>query len=160
VVFGGIDQPSDGSYEACLCGAERYSLAVTHMDGTTEKRIVDVAVNGDCVTPVPVDGEGPPAPQPAVPADGLSLGCKGSQNLVWLPVDDPSGIDGYEVQVQRQSGDNNWKGADGGGSGIQGKQTDISVECGWYYRWRVRAVDGAGNIGGWSGWSSFSVTLG
>jgi hypothetical protein len=32
-------------------------------------------------------------------------------------------------------------------------------ECGWIYRWRVRAVDDVGNVGGWSGWSQFTVTL-
>lgn len=160
VVFGGIDQPLDGSYEACLCEDERYSLAVTHLDGSQEKPSVDVTVNGSCETPVPADGEAPPAPEPAVPSNGLSMACKGSQNLVWLPVNDPSGIAEYRVQVQRHSGGNNWQDAPGGGSGIQGKQTSIGVECGWYYRWRVSAVDGAGNAGGWSGWSEFSVTLG
>jgi hypothetical protein len=160
VVFGGINQSLDGSYEACLCEGERYSLTVTHLDGSEERRSVDVAVSGDCITPEPVDGEGPPAPEPAVPANGLSIQCVGSQNLVWLPVDDPSGIGGYSVQVQRHSGGGNWQDAPGGGSGIQGKQTSIGVECGWYYRWRVRATDGAGNVGGWSGWSEFSVLLG
>jgi hypothetical protein len=160
VTFGGISQPLDGSYEACLCDEERYSLAVTHLDGSTEKRTVDVAVNGDCITPVPVDAEGPPPPQPAVPANGLSIQCVGSQNLVWLPVDDPSGVGGYSVQLQRHSGDGNWQDAPGGGSGIQGKQTSVGVECGWYYRWRVRATDGVGNLGSWSGWSEFSVLLG
>ncbi len=37
LVFGGIDQPMDGSYEACLCDDERYSLGVTHLDGSQEK---------------------------------------------------------------------------------------------------------------------------
>ena len=68
-----IDQPLDGSYEACLCDDERYSLAVTIWTARTENRSVDVAVNGDCVTPEPVDGEAPPVPQPAVPANGLTI---------------------------------------------------------------------------------------
>jgi hypothetical protein len=33
------------------------------------------------------------------------------------------------------------------------------VECGWYYRWRVRAVNGAGLAGEWSGWFLFTITL-
>jgi len=151
----------DGSYEACLCSDERYTLRVIHIGGAEERRTVDVRVNGSCVTPVPADSEPPPVPEPAVPGNGLSLSCRGSQNLVWLPVSDPSKIAEYRVQVQRQSGDGNWQAAPGGTiTGIHDKQTSISVECGWYYRWRVRALDGVGNLSGWSGWSEFSVTLG
>jgi hypothetical protein len=43
--------------------------------------------------------------------------------------------------------------------GITDKQRSIPVECGWTYRWRVRAVDGVGNVGSWSAWSSFIITL-
>jgi hypothetical protein len=94
-----------------------------------------------------------------VPADGLSIACKASQSLVWLPVDDPSGIAEYQVEVQRHSGDNNWQAAPGGQISVMDKTTNVPVECGWYYRWRVRAVDGAGNASSWSGWSQFSITL-
>ena len=160
LIFGGVSQPLEGSYEACLCEAERYTLTVRHQDGTEEKRSVDVAVRGSCETPVPQDTQPPPAPEPAVPANGLSISCKASQNLVWLPVNDDSGIAEYRVQVQRHSGDNNWTDVPGSVfTGIQGKQNSIGVECGWYYRWRVRAADGAGNLGPWSGWSEFAVTL-
>lgn len=160
VVFGGVDQPFEGSYEACLCADERYSLSVTHLDGSQAKPTVDVSVTGSCETPVPVDGSPPPAPQPAVPASGLTLTCRGSQDLVWLPVSDPSGIAEYRVQAERHSGDNSWQAVSGSVfSGIQGKQTNIGVACGWYYHWRVRAIDGAGNSGGWSGWSDFTVEL-
>jgi hypothetical protein len=38
-------------------------------------------------------------------------------------------------------------------------KASIQVECGWYYRWRVRARDGAGNSSVWSNWATFSVTL-
>jgi len=40
------------------------------------------------------------------------------------------------------------------------KQMNLSVECGWYYRFRVRAIDGVGNVGAWSGCSTFSIALG
>ena len=95
-----------------------------------------------------------------MPANGLTLGCQPSQNLAWLPVSDDSGIAEYRVQVQRHGGDNNWQDVPGSVfAGIGGKQTSVEVECGWYYRWRVRAVDGAGNVGSWSGWSEFAITL-
>jgi hypothetical protein len=166
VVFGGLDQPFDGSYGDCLCGNQRYTLTVTHLDGTEEKRTVDISVTGSCDTPtVPppepeeVDTTPPAAPSPAVPDNGLTLSCRGSQNLAWLPVEDKSGIAEYQVEVQRHSGDNNWQAAPGGSISVADKTTSIPVECGWYYRWRVRAIDGAGNASGWSGWSQFTITL-
>ena len=162
VVFGGIKQPLDGSYQDCLCSNQRYTLTVTHLDGTEEKRTVDISVTGECVTPTsppPQDTTPPPAPSPVVPQNGLTIACKGSQSLAWLPVDDPSGIAGYQVEVQRHSGDNNWQAAPGGSISVSDKTTSIPVECGWYYRWRVRATDGVGNVGSWSGWSQFTITL-
>ena len=163
VVFGGIEQPFDGSYQDCLCADQRYTLTVTHLDNTEEKRTVDIAVAGSCVTltsPPPQDTTPPLAPTLAVPDNGLSLSCRASQNLAWLPVDDPSGIAEYQVQVQRHSGDNNWQDVSGSVfRGISDKQIGINVECGWYYRWRVQAVDGAGNVGPWSGWWQFAITL-
>jgi Bacterial Ig domain len=161
VVFGGAGQPLDGSYEACLCNDERYTLTVTHLDGTEERKTVDVAVEGECVTEVPADTLPPPVPEPAVPANGLNIACKASQTLAWLPVNDPSKISEYRVQVQRHSGDGNWRAASGSPfTGISGKQMNVSVECGWYYRWRVEAVDGVGNESGFSDWSEFTITLG
>jgi len=160
IVFGGIEQAFDGSYKGCLCSDQRYTLTVTRQDGSEEKVRVDITVTGSCVTPTPVDSTPPPAPTLVVPADGLNIACKSSQTLAWLPVDDPSGILKYEVVVKRHSGDNNWQTAPDGQQVLTDKTTSISVECGWYYRWRVRAVDGAGNVGSWSGWSQFTITLG
>ncbi|MEW6400673.1 MAG: Ig-like domain-containing protein [Chloroflexota bacterium] len=173
VIFGGVEQPFDGSYEDCLCKSERYTLTVVNQDGTEEKHRVEIAVNGSCVMPEPEqeepaappenpppaqqDSTPPSVPVPDSPSNGAKLDCKGSQSLSWSVVNDPSGIARYEVQVQKHSGDEKWQGA--GTLSANGNATSVSVECGWYYRWRVRAVDGAGNVGGWSGWSTFSITL-
>jgi hypothetical protein len=161
VRLGSTDVAAEGSFETCLCEDEAYTLTVTNLDGTEQQRRVEIGVTGDCVTPtVPPDTQPPAAPALAVPADGLSIACKASQNLVWLPVNDSSGIDEYHLQVQRHSGDNNWQDVTGSVfTGLEDKQRSISVECGWYYRWRVRAVDGAGNVGPWSGWWDFVITL-
>jgi hypothetical protein len=163
VIFGGIDQPFDGSYQDCLCADQRYTLTVIKQDGMEEKYRVDIPVNGECITPTssppPQDTTPPASPAPAVPANGLTIACEASQSLVWLPVDDPSGIAKYHVQVQRQAGDGNWQDAPGGDIAAAGKTTSVPVQCGWYYRWRVQAIDGAGNISEWSGWSEFSITL-
>jgi len=108
-------------------------------------------------SPPPADTTPPPVPSPAVPANGLELTCRATQTLVWLPVTDPSGIDGYYVKLEREvSG--NWQSAGGYGP-VSGKQVDVTVECGIRYRWMVRAEDGAGNYSGWSAPSTFSVLL-
>lgn len=168
VVFGGAEQQFDGSFGACLCDDELYTLRTTLNDGSEDVRDVTVRVSGTCATPEPEepppppeDKTPPPPPAPAVPANGLTLSCRSYQALNWLPVSDPSGIEGYYVQVQRHSGDNNWKDISGSiFRNIQGKSLQISVECGWYYRWRVQAKDNANNVSSWSSWSTFTVTLG
>ena len=161
VIFGGAEQAFDGTYQDCLCKNQTYTLTIINQDETEEKRKLNITVTGSCETPEPEqDTSPPPAPVQAVPANGLSLDCKPNQNLVWKPVNDESGISQYQVQAQRHSGDNNWTDIPGSVfNGISGKQQNISVECGWYYRWRVRAVDGKGNVGPWSGWWTFAIAL-
>ncbi len=174
VTFGGVQQDFDGSYKDCLCKSERYSLTITHLDGTQEKRTVDISVSGVCKTPTPEDNNPPPvepppsagdttpppAPELVVPGNGLTLTCRGSQSMAWLPVSDPSGIARYEVQIERHAGDGSWQTVSGSPFSVGDKTMSIPVECGWAYRWRVRAVDGAGNLGSWSGWFQYTITLG
>ena len=159
VVFGGVTQAFDGSYEVCLCENTSYPLTVTYLDGSSERIVREVIVTGTCATPVPEDTTPPPIPQPQVPSNGLAIACKASQNLAWLPVDDPSGISGYKIEVQRQSGDNNWQAVTGSPFGSTEKSMSLSVECGWYYRWRVKAIDSKGNQSNWSSWFQFSIQL-
>ncbi len=112
------------------------------------------------LTPTPGDTTPPAAPTPYVPANGLSLSCRATQSLTWLPVSDPSGIAEYRVNLQRSADNANWSNATGSPfTGIADKTIIISTECGWYYRWQVSAVDGAGNQSAWSSWSYFSITL-
>ncbi len=106
------------------------------------------------VTP---DTSGPPAPMPVYPP--LS-NCEGSKTLDWLPVTDPSGIAEYQVEAQRRPNESSWTVAPGSPwTGISETAHSVPVECGFHYRWRVRAVDGAGNPGDFSGWAFFDVLL-
>jgi len=155
VVFGGVEQAMEGVFQACLCKNETYTLTVTNLDDTVEKLKVNINVVGTCADTTP-----PPAPVQQVPSNGLPIGCKSYQNLVWLPVSDESGISQYQVKAQRHSGDNNWTNVAGSTfTGISGKSYNMYVECGWYYRWQVRAVDGEGNVGPWSNWWQFVINL-
>lgn len=162
VIFGGIDQDFDGSYQDCLCESTRYTLTVVQLDGTEIKQRVDITVTGVCETPTSPppaqDTISPPAPSPAVPANGLALSCRSNQNLAWQPVSDPSGISAYYVKLEMQVTQNNWQSAGGYGP-LTDKQVDVSVQCGVQYRWMVRAQDGAGNTSDWSAPSYFSINI-
>ena len=162
VIFGGVDQEFNGSYKTCLCKNERYTLKVILSDGSEERRTVDISVTGSCEEEPPpepeVDNYPPPVPSPSVPANGSELSCRSSQNLAWLPVQDPSGISGYFVKLERQVTKGQWQSAGGYGP-VTGKQVSVNVDCGGIYRWMVRAQDGAGNDSGWSSPSTFSITL-
>jgi hypothetical protein len=168
VIFGGVDQPFDGSYKDCLCKSQTYTLKVTKADGAEESRKVNINVTGSCVTeaappppdepPSTSDTTPPPAPSPAVPANGLQLSCRSTQTLAWLPVSDLSGISGYYVKLEMEVKPGQWKSAGGYGP-ISDKQVKVNVQCGGIYRWMVRAQDGAGNYSDWSALSTFSVTL-
>jgi hypothetical protein len=156
VRLGGTTVDPEGKYHVCLCEGEIYTLTVVLPDGTEEKRRVEIAVEGECETPTPVpDTTGPPAPPLDDPGDGESFACTGHVELDWDSVDDPSGVAEYRVQAERHSGDGNWQSVSGSPWAGSDTSRSISVECGWTYRWRVRAVDTLGNAGPWSGWSTF-----
>jgi hypothetical protein len=147
------DESNNAFAEIRLCGSE--------LTPTFTNTVVPPSVVPPSVTPVTpaADTQAPPAPSPMVPADGLELDCRASQNLVWLPVDDPSGIIGYELRLERRASPaDQWKAA-GAWDSINDKQQTVNVECGFIYRWSVRARDGAGNLSSWSAWSQFTVQL-
>ena len=159
VIFGGIEREFDGSYKDCICETLTYPLTVNFLDGTQEKFRITIYVTGTCEESKPepeVDDKKPPAPTQTAPANGSTLTCQSFVTLFWTAVSDKSGIASYEVQAQRHSGDSNWATAPGSPwTGLGNTNHTISIECGWTYRWRVRAIDGAGNIGPWSSWWTF-----
>jgi len=109
-------------------------------------------------TPLPPDTTPPPAPILEVPADGLIVSCRSTQTLAWQPVEDPSGIAGYYIELEREVRKGEWDDAGRWGP-ITDKQIEVPVNCGVSYRWAVRAEDGAGHFSEWSGVFSFGVTL-
>jgi hypothetical protein len=109
-------------------------------------------------SPTPTaDTQGPAAPGGMTPTGGEKQGC-GTVSLRWNPVSDPSGINTYYVKVEKASG--TYK------SGAwTTTETELTIpaawlECGHQYRWAVRAEDGVGNVGPWSAWAEFAVTIG
>lgn len=104
--------------------------------------------------PSPADITPPPAPSPISPVGDIS--CMSPVDLKWKPVNDPSGISEYRVTMEYLNEFNQWKPVVAQ-AGIQLTELSVNVICGWYYRWNVLAVDGAGNIGPSSGWIEFKL---
>ncbi len=155
LVFGGVEQEMEGIFNVCLCKNETYTLTVTNLDDSVEQLKANINVVGTCT-----DTKAPPAPNQTGPGSGSSLTCRSYQDVSWGAVTDASGISQYQVNAQRHSGDNNWTNVSGSTfTGISGTSYHMSVECGWYYRWQVRAVDGEGNVGPWSDWWTFIDNL-
>lgn len=104
------------------------------------------------------DTEGPPAPEQVAPK-GTEFDCGASVVLTWLRPDDPSGIQSYGVQVEHKVTATTWAAV--GTYVVLGTSKNLTevVDCGVIYRWRVRALDNALNIGPYSGWEEFGVAL-
>lgn len=112
-------------------------------------------------TPTPTstpDVVGPPAPQLLAPERGAQLFCPAGGGalwvqLQWVGVSDPSGIRTYEVHLEAvETNPYVYPPQFSSGSFL-----NVLVPCGEVYRWRVRAIDSAGNAGTWSEERAFSV---
>ena len=92
------------------------------------------------------------APNPASPSGTLVCGdvMTGGVTLVWSAVSNPNGIDHYEWALEGA-------GTESGSTGNTQASTSGLSCAGANYQWRVRAVDGKGNIGPWSGYLQFNV---
>ncbi len=110
-------------------------------------------------TEVPKDETPPPAPAPVSPTGGVTLACTSNTVLDWNPVSDESQISHYTVQLQVSYDNSTWSAAPGSPFSTSAMEQSVSVDCGGYYRWRVRATDGANNQGSYSAWAYFQVTL-
>jgi len=108
------------------------------------------------------DVTGPPAPELVEPEDGAVVPCPADPTIVtlrWNRVEDPSGIVGYFVQLEAVAAETlavptptpAYTGP------VSGTALASSLDCGWDYRWRVRAEDGVENAGAWSGWREFRL---
>ncbi|MBN2046266.1 MAG: fibronectin type III domain-containing protein [Anaerolineaceae bacterium] len=112
-------------------------------------------------TPSPTpDLNPPPAPVNRQPLDDAELACASKAQLAWSTVSDSTGISEYQVEVYRSTDQSIWSEIKGSPiTGLTDTLTQIITDCGWYYRFHVRAIDGAGNIGAFSTWTEFAVLL-
>lgn len=118
------------------------------------------------IAPTPsaaADTTPPPAPRLISPNNaydpkngGHHMACRSAITLEWEAVKDESDILAYEVAVQaaQTRGGDDWV-AVGRDVSRSGTKIAFNYKPGIDYRWRVRAADGAQNIGPWSEWGHF-----
>jgi len=106
----------------------------------------------------------PPTPLPISPSGGQLFTCTVAPNtfsgLSWEAViDDQSGVDRYEWTLEQStSGPRGPYGVvDSGSTG--GLSAAPQPSCGLWYRWKVRAVDKAGNASPYSKYANFSIGI-
>ena len=108
-------------------------------------------------TPTGVDAVPPATPATLRPADGASFSYfPRNVTLGWSAVTDPSGVT-YRVETQYQGG--GWSPLGACTGEIRETTCDLVFVGAQVGRWRVQAVDGAGNASGFSAWSYFSFTV-
>ena len=152
IYFDGQGATSPDSRNICPTATRDFELRAEGPSGVDTRSIRVVVVQP---SPTP-DTQGPAAPGGLSPSGGEGQGC-GAVTLSWNEASDPSGISTYYVKVEKISGSPK-------SGGWQTSDTEYTIaaawlECGQVYRWAVRAQDGAGNVGPWSGWAQFSMDI-
>ena len=108
----------------------------------------------------------PAAPEPLSPVNGTRVGFVGkvTPTFKWSNVTDPSGIASYDLQISTNSTDftapivslsiasENVTSLDG--TIAYALPKEYALSSGTYY-WKLRAIDGAGNEGGWTAVQAF-----
>jgi RNA polymerase sigma-70 factor (ECF subfamily) len=164
VRYDGADVPATGSDQICLCNPATPTLDVERRDGTHDVRTLTIEVSGSCITPTSTptptatpDTQPPPAPQGLQPSGDTVFRCGSQVTLSWDAVQDPAGIAGYTVRLETDI-TGTWEPVDRWGT-VDETQIDITVSCGYGYRWAVQATDGASNVGPWSTWALFGIGI-
>jgi len=166
VFFDGQGVVGVGSHQTCPCTSETHTLDVLLPDGSHDVRTLTINVTGSCVTPTtPRDTTPPPVPAPIEPGSSDPNHPQelcGNVILRWNAVSDPSGIQGYRVNLQWYDG-NQWQSSE---PYFIVYDTSLDVTQ-WRdqhlyfpFRWAVWAIDNAGNHGAQSPWLYFECIIG
>ncbi len=142
-----INAGNTTSYTSAALALGNHNWRVRAVDGANNVgswsalRTLTVIDGGPDTTP-------PPIPSLNSPADNAST-TDTTPTFSWNAVTDPSGIDRYDIEI-----DGNVINAGAGTS-----YTSASLTIG-NHNWRIRAVDGANNIGNWSALRTLVITVG
>ena len=170
VYFNGQGVAGTGDHQTCPCSPESHTLDVLLPNDEHDIRTVDIGVIGSCVTPSPTftpsptpDTTMPPVPTLLSPNDGFVAACSPSQlELSWQAVSDPSGVTYQAVVEYYPAGSwetyDSWRNLGSPSVILEPVLPHTVLPCS-SYRWRVRAIDGAGNVGEWADWFEFAFTI-
>ncbi len=155
-----------GSHQTCPCTSETHTLDVLLPDGSHDVRTLTINVTGSCVTPTtPRDTTPPPVPTPIEPGSSDPNHPQelcGDVILRWNAVSDPSGIQGYRVNLQWYDG-SQWQSSEPYFI-VYGTSLDVTQwrdqHLYFPFRWAVWAIDNAGNHGSQSPWLYFECIIG
>jgi len=141
----GTDSNFSVQFSAPALKAGQHTVTVT--DGTT-------------TLPLSLYMEGTPPSAPSLIDPETGIKTKSTPTLTWNPVSDPSGVT-YTLQI---SSDTNFSTLILEKTGLTTSQYIVTkdeklkpVSRDNAYYWRVKATDGASNVGGWSNARSFMV---
>ena len=166
VFFDGQGVVGVDSRQVCPCTPETHTLEVLLRDGSHDVRTLTINVTGSCVTPTPPrDTTPPPVPAPLEPGSSDPNHPQelcGDVILRWNAVSDPSGIQGYRVNLQWYDG-SRWQSSEPYFI-IYGTSVDVTQwrdqHTYFPFRWAVWAIDNAGNHGSQSPWLYFECIIG
>lgn len=173
VYLDGQEVSASGQKRICPCNTKTHSLAAGFMDGSKQERSLTVNVTGSCqappvtvppptTPPPPQDTTPPPVPAPLSPGSGNENNPPTQYcpvTLQWYPVSDPSGVT-YQVRLDKRAGGNWSTIGTWNTTATEHAVPNNALFCDYTdYRWRVRAVDGAGNASNWSVWFYFSMPI-
>jgi len=153
IYFDGEGVTSPDSREKCPTATRDFQLRAEGPGGVDTESLTVVVIQP---SPTPKDTQGPAAPSLISPTDGAEPDC-GSVTLRWNTATDPSGIEGYYVKVEKVTG--SFKSGAWTTTDTQYTIPVAWLECGQGYQWAVRAEDGEGNLGPWSNWRTFTVSI-
>ena len=142
-----------GTRTVCPTVTTSYYLRVKFNDDSIAEYTVTVVVN------TYTDQTQPPPPVPLSPIDNETI--EASVTLAWAAVSDPSGIERYEwvLEEERSSPTTGFVVIESGSTSAQTVGPAAYIQNHVRYRWRVRAVDGAHNIGPYSAYVVFRGTV-
>jgi len=169
VYLDGQEVPAIGQKRVCPCSMKTYSLEAGFTDGSKQERSLTINVTGSCqaplitVSPSPQDTTPPPVPAPLSPGSGSESNPSTQYcpvTLRWYAVSDPSGVS-YQIRLDKRIAARSWSTIGTWDTSVtEHTVPNNSLFCDYTdYRWRVRAVDGAGNNSNWSVWFYFTMPV-
>jgi hypothetical protein len=138
--------------DLAVTGTRAYVLERRVTEGVSTHRVValeSVPARADCDTGAPRAG----VPTSKLVSGSAISGGRTTMRTTWTGIDSSSGVASYDAAQSTDGGA--WATV---ATGLAAPKLDRVLATGHSYRFRVRAVDRAGNVGAWTYGSTFRLT--